>query len=189
MIFLLWALICILYGQGPGDKDLKRRIKQKQSNEEEYELSRYKPLLRTVIEVRHNCPSFLSPLSLLVAAHPWSQDQVSGRLDPAGFPYVKDYPQSNPTASSPRPAMTSTTSLRSAKPSWHRVARAGAPAVENRQRLLVFVAGGMTYSEMREAYSLSNQLGKDIFIGAAARLLLVNGNIIDFSFFGWRWWW
>jgi syntaxin-binding protein 1 len=40
--------------QGPGDKDLKRRIKQKQSNEEEYELSRYKPLLRTVIEVRHN---------------------------------------------------------------------------------------------------------------------------------------
>ena len=37
--------------QGPGDKDLKRRIKQKQSNEEEYELSRFKPLLRTVIEV------------------------------------------------------------------------------------------------------------------------------------------
>jgi syntaxin-binding protein 1 len=37
--------------QGPVDKDLKRRIKQKQSSEEEYELSRYKPLLRTVIEV------------------------------------------------------------------------------------------------------------------------------------------
>ena len=42
--------ICVV--QGPGDKDLKRRIKHKQSNEEEYELSRYKPLLRTVIEVR-----------------------------------------------------------------------------------------------------------------------------------------
>jgi syntaxin-binding protein 1 len=184
LIFLLWTLICVLCGsQAPGDKDLKRRIKQKQSNEEEYELSRYKPLLRTVIEVRHNCPSFLSPLSLLVAAHPWSQDQVSGRLDPGGFPYVKDYPQSNPTASSARPAMTSTTSLRSAKPSWHRAARTGGPAVENRQRLLVFVAGGMTYSEMREAYALSSQLGKDIFIGAAAQLLLINGNMTESCFF------
>ena len=49
--------------QGPGDKDLKRRIKQKQSSDEEYELSRYKPLLRTVIEVR------LSVSPLVVAHH------------------------------------------------------------------------------------------------------------------------
>ena len=49
--------------QAPGDKDLKRRIKQKQSNDEEYELSRYKPLLRTVIEVRLR----VSPL--MVAHH------------------------------------------------------------------------------------------------------------------------
>jgi len=36
---------------------------------------------------------------------------------------------------------------------------------ETRQRVLVFVAGGMTYSEMREAYLLSNQLEKDVIIG------------------------
>jgi syntaxin-binding protein 1 len=107
-------------------------------------------------------PLFIS----LVAAHPWWQDQVSG------FPYVKDFPQATPAASAARPAMTSTTSLRSAKPSWHRAARpAGAAPVETRQRLIVFVAGGMTYSEMREAYLLSSQLGKDIFIGAAALLI------------------
>lgn len=47
--------------QASGDKDLKRRIKPKQSNEEEYELSRYKPLLRTVIEV--TSPSFSPPLT------------------------------------------------------------------------------------------------------------------------------
>jgi syntaxin-binding protein 1 len=99
------------------------------------------------------------------------QDQASGKLDPAGFPYVKDFPQSTPAATSARPAMTSTTSLRSAKPSWHRAARTGGPAVENRQRLLVFVAGGMTNSEMREAYLLSSQLGKDIIIGAVAQLI------------------
>ena len=103
-----------------------------------------------------------------------TQDQVSGKLDTVGFPYVKDYPQSTPAASSARPTMTPTTSLRSAKPSWHRAARTGSAAVETRQRLLVFVAGGMTYSEMREAYLLSNQLGKDIIIGAPAQLLLMN---------------
>ncbi|KAH9977523.1 Sec1-like protein [Russula compacta] len=137
--------------RGSGDKDLKRRIKPKQSNEEEYELSRYKPLLRTVIE-----------------------DQVSGKLDPVSFPYVKDFPQAVPTASSARPTPTPTTSLRSAKPSWHRAARTGgagaAGAAETRQRLLVFVAGGMTHSEMREAYLLSSQLGKDIFIGSTHAL-------------------
>lgn len=70
--------------------------------------------------------------------------------------------------------MTPTTSLRSAKPSWHRAARTGGSAVETRQRLLVFVAGGMTNSEMREAYMLSSQLGKDIIIGAVAQLILLS---------------
>jgi syntaxin-binding protein 1 len=133
-------------GRGLTDKDIKRRIRPKKSDEEEYELSRYKPLLRTVIE-----------------------DQVSGRLDPAGFPYVKDYPQAVPAALA-RPTPTPTTSLRSAKPSWHRAARPGNAAAETRQRVLVFVAGGMTYSEMREAYVLSNQLGKDVIIGSTHAL-------------------
>ncbi|KAH9975721.1 ras opposite [Lactifluus volemus] len=132
--------------RGPGDKDLKRRIKQKRSNEEEYELSRYKPLLRTVIE-----------------------DQVAGKLDPAAFPYVKDYPTAAPAALSAQ-VTAPTTSLRSAKPSWHRAARTGSATTETRQRLLVFVAGGMTYSEMRETYLLSNQLGKDIYVGSTHAL-------------------
>ena len=37
--------------QVASDKDTKKRLKQKMSNDEEYELSRYKPLLRTVLEV------------------------------------------------------------------------------------------------------------------------------------------
>jgi len=61
---------------------------------------------------------------------------------------------------SPTPA----TSLRSQKPSWHRAAVRNAP-VDNKERLLVFVAGGMTYSEVREAYHLSTSLNKDIYIG------------------------
>jgi len=32
--------------------------------------------------------------------------------------------------------------------------------------MIIFVAGGMTFSEMREAYDLSSSLGKDIYIGS-----------------------
>lgn len=85
------------------------------------------------------------------------------------FPYVKDSPLNVSTTAALRAASTTPTpteSLRSQKPSWHRAAKPGSavgPVV--RQRLIVFVAGGMTYSEMRAAYQLSASLGKDIFIG------------------------
>jgi syntaxin-binding protein 1 len=31
--------------------------------------------------------------------------------------------------------------------------------------MIIFIAGGVTYSEMRLAYTLSQSLGKDIYIG------------------------
>jgi hypothetical protein len=37
--------------QGPNDKDTKKKIKQKVNNDEEYELSRFKPSIRAIIEV------------------------------------------------------------------------------------------------------------------------------------------
>ena len=79
------------------------------------------------------------------------------------FPYVKESPASMPPPQTLRAHSSQSTSLRSQKPAWHRAPK---PAVENRERLLVFVAGGMTYSEIREAYQLSNALNRDIFIGA-----------------------
>lgn len=63
---------------------------------------------------------------------------------------------------------SSAASLRSAKPNWARAQRSGAPVAEVRPRALVFVAGGMTYSEMRAVYEVSSALGKDIFIGMNA---------------------
>ncbi|EGN96657.1 hypothetical protein SERLA73DRAFT_93200 [Serpula lacrymans var. lacrymans S7.3] len=128
--------------RGPADKDIKRKLKQKAGGEDEYELSRFKPLLRTVL-----------------------QDHVANKLDPTLFPYVKDSPTAAPV-SSLRAASPQTTSLRSAKPSWHKAARSNA-AIDNQQRILVFVAGGMTYSEIREAYQLSSSLAKDIYIGSS----------------------
>ncbi|KAF8552421.1 Sec1-like protein [Imleria badia] len=129
--------------RGPTDKDTKKKLKQKPSQEEEYELSRYKPLLRTVIE-----------------------DHVNNKLDTSLFPYVKDAPSATTPAASKSPATpTHTSSLRSAKPSWHKAVRSNAP-VDNRQRVIVFMAGGMTYSEIRECYALGGLLNKDIYIGS-----------------------
>ncbi|KAH9851922.1 Sec1-like protein [Lenzites betulinus] len=128
-----------------GDKDMKKKIKQKTNNEEEYELSRYKPVLRTVLE-----------------------EHVSNKLDPTLFPYVKDSPAVAPPPSSLRssPAIQPAVSLRSQRPSWHKAARGASTQNDTRQRILVFVAGGMTYSEMREAYLLSKSLNKEIIIGS-----------------------
>ncbi|ESK97828.1 snare binding protein sec1 [Moniliophthora roreri MCA 2997] len=128
-----------------GDKDMKKKLKQKPADDD-YELSRYKPLLKTVIE-----------------------DHAAGKLDTALFPYVKEAPSATPSAASLRAAPAQPTSLRSQKPAWHRAARPGANT-EQRPRLLVFVAGGMTYSEIREAYQLSNALSKDIYIGSSHTL-------------------
>lgn len=41
----------IRISRGPNDRDIKRKIKQKPAQDEEYDLSRYKPLLRTMLEV------------------------------------------------------------------------------------------------------------------------------------------
>ena len=98
---------------------------------------------------------------------PACQDHVANKLDPIMFPYVRDAPTALSTAASLRTTTpTPAGSLRSAKPSWHRVPTRGTVA-EVRQRLLVFVAGGMTYSEMRAAYQLSSSLGKDVYIGTS----------------------
>ena len=111
------------------------------------------------------------------------QDQVNDRLDSAIFPYVKDAPSLMPL--SPRSPPPQTTSLRSQKPAWHRAPKT-ATVLDNRQRILVFVVGGVTYSEIRETYRLSESLQKDIYIGELARYYLFETRIskeLSFRFY------
>ncbi|KAF7970947.1 hypothetical protein HWV62_22523 [Athelia sp. TMB] len=122
--------------RGPSDRDSKK-IKQK-PKDDEYELSRFKPLLRTIL-----------------------QDHVANKLDPSLFPYVKESPLIAPAVQAPVAA----NSLRSQKPSWHRGARQ-TTNTQTKPRLIVFMAGGMTFSEVREAYELSSLLSKEIIIGS-----------------------
>jgi syntaxin-binding protein 1 len=98
-----------------------------------------------------------------------SQDLAANKLDTTVFPLVVDpvrsAPSSPTTGTGPAPPVTS---LRHkavwTKPGSRPTGCAGR-GNDNRQRIFIFVAGGMTYSEMRSAYDLSSQLGKDVYIG------------------------
>lgn len=90
------------------------------------------------------------------------EDLAKGTLEQQAFPYTKP-----PLDNSEELAMQSQASLRSAKPTW---ARNRMSTVENRQRIIVFMAGGATYSEARACYEVSAARGKDIFLASSHML-------------------
>ncbi|KAI1650695.1 Sec1-like protein [Daldinia loculata] len=84
-----------------------------------------------------------------------------GALDQTAFPYVK--PPLDPNED----ALIGHGSLRAAKPSW---AGAGRRVVDNRQRIIVFMAGGATFSESRSCYEVSAALNRDVFLATSHML-------------------
>ncbi|PVH80328.1 Sec1 family protein [Cadophora sp. DSE1049] len=87
------------------------------------------------------------------------EEITKGTLDQMTFPYIRP-----PLDNSEELAAQSQASLRSAKPTW---ARNRMSTVENRQRIIVFMAGGATYSESRACYEVSRTTGKDIFLATS----------------------
>ena len=104
--------------------------------EEESGLSRFEPVLKTVLE-----------------------EHVRGTLDQSIFPFTK--PHLDAAEGLIGQDNASHTSLRSAKPTW---ARTRPSNVEPKQRIIVFIAGGATYSESRACYEVSNSANKDVFL-------------------------
>ena len=104
--------------------------------EEEVSLSRYEPVLRSMLE-----------------------EQVQGTLDPTMFPPTKPNIEGNGVGFD---AAAQQTSLRTAnKPTWARTRPVGN---EQRQRILVFMAGGATYAEARACYQVSLNASKEVFL-------------------------
>jgi syntaxin-binding protein 1 len=87
------------------------------------------------------------------------EDLTKGMLDQGPFPYTKP-----PLDNSDEIALRSQASLRSAKPTW---ARNRMSTVESRQRVIVFMAGGATYSEARACYEVSKTGGRDVFLATS----------------------
>ncbi len=104
--------------------------------EEEVSLSRYEPALRSMLE-----------------------EQIQGTLDPTVFPPTKPHLEGNGIGID---IAAQQTSLRTAnKPTW---ARTRPVANEQRQRILVFMAGGATYAEARACYEVSQNASKEVFL-------------------------
>lgn len=68
-------------------------------------------------------------------------------------------------ASVKSPVASTPGSLRSAKPVWTTRGSERKIINEPKQRIIVFIAGGLCYSEIRAAYKVSESANKDIFIG------------------------
>lgn len=90
------------------------------------------------------------------------EDHTKGTLDPAIFPYTK--PELVPGGPMGGQENLSQASLRSAKPTW---AKSRLSVVEPRQRVIVFMAGGATYSESRACYEVSKASVRDVFLGSS----------------------
>lgn len=87
------------------------------------------------------------------------EEVTRGTLPQATFPYVNP-----PLDNSDELQAQAQTSLRSAKPTW---ARNRMSTIESRQRIIVFMAGGATYSESRACYDVSKTSGRDIFLATS----------------------
>ncbi|KAK4165861.1 protein transport protein sec1 [Cladorrhinum sp. PSN259] len=85
------------------------------------------------------------------------EDFCNGNLDSTLFPY---HDEDKPKADEQEGPNTQG-SLRSAAPRW---ASANRRQVENRQRIIVFVAGGATYSESRACYEVSEKHNRDVYL-------------------------
>ena len=110
--------------------------KQAPSNlQDDYSLSRFEPVLKQLLK-----------------AH------TAGTLDEDIFPYTKpqlEAPDANGVDTASR------TSLRSAKPTW---AKTRANMNEPKQRVMVFMAGGATYSESRASAETTIETNKDVYL-------------------------
>ncbi|EPY51324.1 SNARE binding protein Sec1 [Schizosaccharomyces cryophilus OY26] len=120
------------------DSSTKRKevAKSLPAGEETYELSRFVPTLKAVME-----------------------SLVQDDLDKELFPFIRDL---NPETE----LEVEQTSLRSSRPSWTR-SRSIATRLP-KEKFLVFVAGGTTYSELRSCYEISEKLNKNILIGSTS---------------------
>ncbi|KJZ80054.1 hypothetical protein HIM_00768 [Hirsutella minnesotensis 3608] len=81
---------------------------------------------------------------------------AKGTLDQTVFPYVKPPLDPNEDLLAAQGG-----SLRAGRPNW---AAAGRRPPENRPRILVFMAGGATYSESRACYDVGRERGRDIVL-------------------------
>ena len=105
--------------------------------QDEYALSRFTPALQDLLEA-----------------------DAARQLDAQTFPYTK--PPLDLEAEGGLPSQAAASSLRTAKPTWAK--GPSKVSTENRQRVIVFMAGGATYSESRACYEVGRSTGREVYL-------------------------
>lgn len=100
-----------------------------------------------------------------IAVKQMLEEQVRGVLDSTVFPFTRPHTD-NDGGMAAQEMISQQASLRSAKPTWARTRSVDHP----RQRIIVFMAGGATYSEARACYEVSQTYGRDVFLATTHML-------------------
>ncbi|KAK4954155.1 syntaxin binding protein 1 [Elasticomyces elasticus] len=127
--------------------------------EAEYALSRYEPALQLLLE-----------------------NHASGTVSSESFPYTRPPPLDESESLSQVP--TNATSLRQAKPTWAKSRTATNTNSETRQRVVVFMAGGATYSESRVCYEVGAKTGREVVL-VTSHMLSPEGFLRQVGELGW----
>lgn len=133
------------------DPKVKKKMFHTINNDGTYNTSRFGPGLKSILQ-------FLTKYQLDEDWFPYYRDKPLDEDIPAEIAIMNN--QQNHSG---------LTSLRNSriKASWaQNSSRANLSSGKNRQRIFCYVAGGITYSETRSIYELSNTLQKDFFIGS-----------------------
>ena len=93
------------------------------------------------------------------------EEQIRGTLDSTIFPFTRPHTDTDGGMAA-QEMLTQQASLRSAKPTWARTRTSDQP----RQRIIVFMAGGATFSETRACYEISQAHGRDVFLATTHML-------------------
>lgn len=136
---------------GKGGKKSKRRTRPY-----EYDLSRWTPILKDIVE-----------------------DATTGKLSLTDYPCVRGAPDISPTAGAGADEPVVSARSRGGWAGWKKKGTAGGgggggakaaePASSDSQgRVIVFIAGTLSYSEMRVAYEVSAERGWDVVVGSHA---------------------
>ncbi|KAI7867457.1 Sec1-like protein [Spinellus fusiger] len=122
-----------------GEKTVKKKIRRR-GDAAPFELSRYVPVVKRVIE-----------------AH------LTNTLESSRFAYTRPSDMEPAEEANLSPAIpASGVSLRTTKPTWN---KKGSGLGTSKAKVIVFVLGGMTYSEIRSVYELAQVYERDIYIG------------------------
>lgn len=170
-LIIMW----LIYRYGVIEEDIKRLLAHAQLDQDNCEtimnLKHLGARITGALKDLKTMPPPLFPLDTtqeldeeygLVRYHPNVKHMLDhlcqGTLDAEVFPYTRP-----PTDPNDDPAAVQN-SLRAAKPSWARGAAGSLRRQDNRQRIIVFMAGGATYSEARSCYETSNRFNRDVYL-------------------------